>query len=70
METGFAEASDDDASSAVSCSRSAHPPSTSDIVTFARPDGEPAAGAGEDTALEAEAARASRHTDDAVFHTE
>ena len=41
-----------------------------DIVTFARPDGEPAAGAGEDTAPEAAAARASRHTDNAVFHTE
>jgi len=35
-----------------------------------RPDSEPAAGAGEDTAPEAAAARASRHTDDAVFHTE
>jgi len=47
-----------------------HPPSASDIVTFARPDGEPAAGAGEDTAAEAAAARASHHTYDAVFHTE
>jgi len=46
-----------------------HPPSTSDIVTFACPDGKPAAGAGEDTAPESAAARASHRKDDAVFHT-
>ena len=37
------------------------------IVTFARTDGEPAVGAGKDTAPEAAAARASCHTDDAVL---
>jgi len=66
-EAGFAKTSDDDAYSAVSCSRSDHPPSASDIVTFARLDGEPAAGAGEDTALEAAAARARRTTLFCVF---
>ena len=50
-------------------SRAADPtlPSASDIVTFARLDGEPAAGAGEDTAPEAAAARARRTTLFCVF---
>jgi len=37
------------------------------MVTFARPDNEPAAGAGEDTAPEAAAARARRTTLFCVF---